>query len=108
MPWVEVALARCLIGAAVAIAVARARTAPLIIQGEGKDRFIRVRQTIQALNYSFEVWLGDPSADRAMSFQVPFAEGLRQTMDWYVQAKDPEEVARQLGVLLTERPTASW
>jgi hypothetical protein len=47
------------------------------IQGEGADRYIRVRQTIQALNYSFEVWLGDPSADRAMSFQVPFAEGFK-------------------------------
>lgn len=38
--------------------------------------------------------------------EVPFAEGLRRTVAWYVENKDPEQVRRELGVLLTERPTA--
>ena len=38
--------------------------------------------------------------------EVPFAKGLRQTIDWYYSTKDREAVKEYLEVLLTERPVA--
>lgn len=38
--------------------------------------------------------------------QVPFAEGLRRTAEWYFATKDPATVAVELPQLLTERPAA--
>jgi nucleoside-diphosphate-sugar epimerase len=35
--------------------------------------------------------------------KVPFAEGVRRTMDWYFSVKDPQRVKGQLAQLLTER-----
>ena len=37
---------------------------------------------------------------------VPFAEGLRRTVDWYFATKRRDKVAGELGQLLTERPLA--
>jgi hypothetical protein len=34
---------------------------------------------------------------------VPFTEGLKRTIDWYVQARTPPEVAAALPGKLTER-----
>lgn len=39
--------------------------------------------------------------------QVAFEEGLRRTIDWYFSTKDPEQVARSLYGILTERPTSA-
>lgn len=36
--------------------------------------------------------------------RVPFAEGLRRTVDWYFATKDVDAVRESLGHLLTERP----
>jgi dTDP-D-glucose 4,6-dehydratase len=36
--------------------------------------------------------------------EVPFAKGLRQTIDWYFATKDRDAVRNYLEVLLTERP----
>ena len=38
--------------------------------------------------------------------EVPFAKGLRQTIDWYFAVKDRDQVREYLEVLLTERPVA--
>lgn len=38
--------------------------------------------------------------------EYSFAEGLRQTVDWYFDTRDRDEVRATLGVLLTERPLA--
>lgn len=38
--------------------------------------------------------------------EVPFAEGLRRSVDWYFSTKDREEVRGYLNNLLTERPAA--
>jgi nucleoside-diphosphate-sugar epimerase len=35
--------------------------------------------------------------------RVPFAEGLRKTVDWYFQTKDPKQVQRVFHRMLTER-----
>lgn len=35
--------------------------------------------------------------------EVPFVEGLHRTIDWYFRTKDPEDVARHLDQVLTER-----
>ncbi len=35
--------------------------------------------------------------------EVPFAEGLRRTIDWYFAAKDRKEVTARLEYALTER-----
>jgi hypothetical protein len=36
--------------------------------------------------------------------QVAFAEGARQTSDWYASVKDPAQVSAYLKTMLTERP----
>ena len=36
--------------------------------------------------------------------QVAFADGARQTSDWYASVKDPAQVSAYLETMLTERP----
>lgn len=38
--------------------------------------------------------------------EIPFAEGLKKTADWYFANKDRDEVRGYLGSILTERPVA--
>jgi hypothetical protein len=38
--------------------------------------------------------------------QVAFADGARQTSDWYASVKDPAQVSAYLQTMLTERPLA--
>lgn len=110
VPWVEVALARCMIGAAVAILVARARGAPLVVQDRRRawGRTLCGTMAMLASFYTLGsplIALGDVVTIRSttpifIAFLAPWL--LKERGGWRVRLAIPISM---IGIMVLMRPS---